>query len=127
MSSSVKICPICKKEFIIINKYDTARRYCYECSPANRGSNYIPLVRAMRRQVIKERGGKCERCGYDKCFDALCFHHIDPFKKEFSLSQRSGSANWEKFSKEAEKCIILCANCHAEVHKELRDNELRDL
>lgn len=67
-------------------------------------------------------GGKCARCGYDKCLAALDFHHHDPSAKEFGISHRGVTYAIERLKKEAEKCILLCANCHREVHEEVRLN-----
>ena len=116
-STHKKICPICKTEFTLISSTDNARKYCYICSPQGRENNYAPLSRAMKQQIIKERGGKCERCGYDKSIYALCFHHRNPQTKLFELSMNSGSASWEKYQAEAKKCDLLCLNCHAEIHQ----------
>lgn len=75
----------------------------------------------IKNSIIATLGGKCSRCGYDKCSAALCCHHVDPSKKEFGL--HSGSAKkWSLTKKEIEKCILLCANCHAEIHY-LQDQE----
>ena len=62
------------------------------------------------------KGNKCTLCGYDKCSKALNFHHLDPSKKSFGLSERGLTRSWEKIKLEIEKCILLCANCHTEVH-----------
>ena len=122
----IKICPICGTKFQIEQFGDLSRKYCFNCSPRNRAGDYTPLLHAMKRQIIKEKGGKCQKCGYDKCEDALCFHHRDPNMKDFNLSMKSGSCNWEKYKEEAEKCDLLCANCHIEEHQRLR-NEIKIL
>lgn len=67
---------------------------------------------------MKIKGNKCLVCGYDKCIDALVFHHTDPFTKEFHLSNGE-TRSWEKYLKELEKCILVCANCHAEIHMKM--------
>lgn len=69
--------------------------------------------RDIKLQGIKLKGGKCEKCGYDKCQAALQFHHLDPKKKDLNPSQTRSPA---LFFKEIEKCILLCANCHFEEH-----------
>ena len=74
-----------------------------------------------RREKIKElaveyKGGKCEKCGYDKCIDALEFHHLEPSEKDFSLSEKGYTRSREKVKKELDKCILVCANCHRELH-----------
>src|SRR3954466_3606152 len=70
--------------------------------------------KVIRDTLLDEAGGKCIRCGYDRCRDALVFHHLDPAQKERGLS------NWQYSLKrgrvEASKCILVCANCHAEIH-----------
>ena len=114
----LKVCPICNKQFYTdINR----RIYCYECSPlqSEGGSEYQKTKqRAIKHQLILYKGGKCERCGYDKCEGALQFHHKDPSKKEFTLSQinLSKELNMDMLYKEIDKCELLCANCHAEEH-----------
>lgn len=62
-------------------------------------------------------GAECCVCGYNKTTWALHYHHIDPSKKVFNLSKvRSDSIPWEDIENELRKCVVLCANCHAEVH-----------
>lgn len=63
------------------------------------------------------KGGKCEICGYNKNISALEFHHINPDEKELALDARSFSNNkYELLNKEVEKCMLLCSNCHREMH-----------
>ena len=59
-------------------------------------------------------GGKCEKCGYDKCAAAMDFHHKDPSKKEFTIGTKN--IGFKRLSEEIKKCILLCANCHRELH-----------
>jgi hypothetical protein len=72
-----------------------------------------------RRRIFYKglRGSKCEKCGYDKCLDALQFHHIDPKKKLFEIKEGIWECRPdEEIKKEISKCLLLCANCHYEVH-----------
>lgn len=62
----------------------------------------------------------CAICGYNKCAGALKFHHNG--NKEFVIGRGYYKYNWEKVEKEIEKCIILCANCHEELHFKLQVN-----
>lgn len=65
------------------------------------------------------RGGACEICGYCKNIAALEFHHLNPEEKEFNVDMRKFSnMNLEKLEAELEKCILVCANCHRELHNE---------
>ena len=65
---------------------------------------------------VDYKGGKCEICGYNKCIDALEFHHIDPNEKEFGISSKGYTRSWEKIKNEIDKCNLLCSNCHKELH-----------
>ena len=75
-----------------------------------------------RRKAAKEKkiqyiiymGGKCKLCGYDKCIAALDFHHIDPKRKEFHITE--DRKPWENAKEELDKCVLLCSNCHKELH-----------
>jgi hypothetical protein len=86
---------------------------CYKLSFADR---WITL----KQQAVTYKGGKCERCGYDKCAAALHFHHRDPNKKDDLQwnSYRNRPLDAAK-KQELDGCDLLCANCHAEVHWEL--------
>lgn len=68
--------------------------------------------------LIEYKGGKCERCGYNKSMRALEFHHLDPSEKDFGISKQI-NRNIDDLKKEVDKCILLCSNCHAEIHEEL--------
>ena len=75
--------------------------------------------RALKRKMdlITYKGGKCEICGYDKNIAALDFHHINPDDKSFQLDARHlSNTNIEKIKEEVDKCILVCANCHREIH-----------
>ena len=74
---------------------------------------------SKRRKVIKQKavellGGKCSRCGYNKCFRALQFHHVDRTSKKFGIAEKGVTRAWALVQEELKKCILLCANCHAE-------------
>jgi transposase len=71
--------------------------------------------REIKRTLVREAGGKCVLCGYDKHLEALQFHHLDPRLKEFHLGQGGVSRSLARCRAEARKCALLCANCHAEV------------
>lgn len=65
-------------------------------------------------KAIHYKGDKCEICGYDKNIAALEFHHLDPTQKDFTISDTHRS--WEDVKPELDKCILVCANCHRELH-----------
>ena len=72
-----------------------------------------------KKKAVEYKGGKCERCGYNKCIDALEFHHIDPTQKDKNFGSMK-LRKWEDQKTELDKCICVCANCHREIHAELR-------
>lgn len=68
-------------------------------------------------ELIKEFGGGCSICGYNKNISALEFHHIDPLVKSFTLDLRTLSNRSDiEIKKELNKCILICSNCHQELH-----------
>jgi hypothetical protein len=71
----------------------------------------------VKKQAVEYMGGACQRCGYDKYSGALHFHHLDPSKKGFKIG--GGNKSFEFIKPELDKCELLCANCHAEAHKEI--------
>src|SRR5690348_2447627 len=95
-------------------------RVCKNKSTNTRHQNYLSQqARGQRRKLdlIAERGGRCERCGYRKNYAALTWHHLEPSRKSFELDLRAMSNRSDAMlHEEAAKCRLLCANCHAEIH-----------
>lgn len=71
--------------------------------------------RRVKERLIKRAGGCCQICGYDRHAGALHFHHLDPAKKSFLLSRNGVTRSFAEVAAEADKCALLCGNCHAEV------------
>lgn len=80
----------------------------YDCVKTRRANT--------KEKLIKYKGGKCEICGYDKCNQALEFHHVNPEEKSFTISQSNIYKNLTILKQEVDKCILVCANCHREIH-----------
>ena len=93
------------------NFYKTAR---YQCKSCWNQRTYQTGIDKMNKLKV-DRGGCCERCGYDKYLGALQWHHLDPSVKEYTIGHRRGLKE-EQLKEEVDKCQLLCANCHAEVH-----------
>jgi len=74
--------------------------------------------RNLKIKSVIYKGRKCENCDYDKSITALQFHHLDPSKKDFTISKSTMS--WDKIKSELDKCILLCSNCHIEEHERQR-------
>ena len=77
-----------------------------------------------REDILYIHGCKCNICGYNRYSGALEFHHLDMNKKDLGLSARD-CGNFEKVLEESKKCILLCSNCHKEVHANLILTELK--
>ena len=80
---------------------------------ADRRSYLIEAV-SKRRKVVRSRalqykGGRCQRCGYDRCMDALEFHHLTSSKKDFGISSKGYTRSWDRIRAELDKCMLLCA------------------
>jgi hypothetical protein len=71
--------------------------------------------RRVKRKLIERAGGRCVVCGYDRHPAALHFHHLDPETKSFVLSRHGVTRSFAEAAAEADKCVLLCGNCHAEV------------
>jgi hypothetical protein len=69
-----------------------------------------------KKEAIDLKGGKCEVCGYSKNMAALEFHHING--KDIPWTKERSFLRWrhDKFIAELAKCILICANCHREIH-----------
>jgi hypothetical protein len=69
-------------------------------------------------RMVLAMGGECVICGYKKCTSALALHHLDPKEKELSFAKiRANPKSWDKIVVELRKCILVCTNCHNEIHE----------
>lgn len=106
-------CSKCKKEF---DKNDyKGQSWCRECNL----KQTLERQRIFKVKCVEYSGGKCEKCGYNKCYAALEFHHKDPNEKDFNISKfkcTNFEKNFEEIKKELDKCDLLCSNCHREEH-----------
>ena len=104
-------CSYCGREFVAARRRNgnlISTKTCASCQVNRR--------RFRRKEImVKYKGGRCNRCGYNKCLDALEFHHIDPNEKDFSFSG-AHCRRLDILKKEVDKCELVCANCHAEIH-----------
>jgi hypothetical protein len=75
--------------------------------------------REVKIEAIEYKGGKCIKCGYDKCPTAMIFHHLDPSQKDFGIAENGRAhKNLDQIKSELDKCVLLCSNCHLETHYE---------
>lgn len=72
---------------------------------------------ARKKALVEQLGGQCSMCGYRKNLSALAFHHTSPNRKNFQLDIRSlSNRKQSQIDEELEQCILICNNCHAELH-----------
>lgn len=73
--------------------------------------------KATKQRMVAAMGGKCQCCGYNRCMGSLDFHHINPEEKEMALgSITANPKEWGVIVNELRKCILICRNCHGELH-----------
>lgn len=103
---------VCKKHGL--TEYTTGKNSrCRKCS-----TEAVQKRRdKLKELAVEYKGGKCEKCGYNKYIGALEFHHLNPNEKDFGIASKGYTNSWERVKKELDKCILLCANCHREEHK----------
>lgn len=124
LATEERICPLCGKTFRPLLR-GQSRKFCFDCSPrydkdGSRAQNLTAIRRALKKHLVEYKGGKCEICGYNRSITALQFHHLNPQEKDFGIADnlRLNNFNIENYHKEVDKCILVCANCHAEIHEE---------
>jgi 5-methylcytosine-specific restriction endonuclease McrA len=118
------VCRHCKEETDDFFSCDI-KNSVYSCKKCKAKKNKI-LRDNIKRKCVEYKGGKCFVCGYNKFQGSLDFHHVNPKEKDFGIA-RVASNSFESLKGELDKCILLCKNCHYEVHAGLIDlNKLRD-
>jgi hypothetical protein len=108
----------CKKHGLSVFVFELgSKRYrCKKC----RAQSVMNTRRNAKKRLLEVFGNKCCICGYFKCLGALEFHHVDSMTKNFSISSSKANTRSLKVKmKEAQKCLVLCANCHREVESGL--------
>lgn len=115
-----RICKTCKEEKPTSEFYKTGiyketvlyKPNCKTCLNKEQKKRYQDRLNSL---VSK---WECVHCGYNKSRAALDFHHLDSTKKDFTIAARLTSS-LKTLAKEIKKCILLCANCHRELHEGL--------
>ena len=112
----MKTCSKCKQIKSLDNFYNKPDRKgtaseCKQCFNSYCVQRWID----KKKEAIEYKGGCCNRCGYDKHYAAMQFHHIDPTTKDVGWNKLR-LRSWDKITLELDKCELLCANCHAIEH-----------
>jgi hypothetical protein len=108
-AAAVRVCRLHGAREHIADERGTLR--CPRC----RAEDVTRWRRRAKAILVAEAGGGCRICGYDRCVTALHFHHLDPASKRFAIGGRGLAQPLDRLREEAAKCVLLCANCHAEV------------
>ena len=93
-------------------------------SPSKSNSSIKRMIR--NREFVRDykKNKKCERCGYNKFTEILEFHHVNSQEKDKSINRLMKTLkSLEIINQEIKKCILLCPNCHRELHLQERINE----
>ena len=109
----------CKKHGVTEHAYYNKVLRCKKCM-VEQDFNKRHRIKSI---LVEYKGGKCEICGYDKCLNALDFHHINSQEKKFALNSANYNKSLSSLKEESDKCILVCANCHREIH--YKENEER--
>jgi hypothetical protein len=104
-------CSSCDREYVYSRKAGHGRSTCNSCWNKKRKIE-------MKLKAVEYKGGKCCRCNYNKNIKALQFHHLDVQQKDFIIGG-SYTRSWSILKTELDKCILVCANCHVEIHDEM--------
>jgi hypothetical protein len=102
-------CTLCGRTYVYDRNKGHQPTKCNSCS-ANANLDKVKL------KALIYKGNKCQVCGYAKSPKALVFHHENPKIKDFSMSE-NWSRSWSVLKTELDKCILVCANCHGEIHE----------
>ncbi len=89
-------------------------RGSYRCL-ACRSERVAKRRRLVKQILVGEAGGACRICGYSRSLAALHFHHVHPSEKRFGIGREGVTRSLAAMRAEVRKCVLLCANCHAEV------------
>lgn len=94
----------------------------WHCSKKVRENSYVyrnKNRRKNRKELKISFGAKCCVCGYDKCLSSLHFHHKDKQTKVGIISYIINNVGLAAAREESKKCILVCGNCHGELHEGL--------
>lgn len=111
IGSLKKVAKLTGRSFETIQKYVKIRQ---KVKTITSSESVILWRKRTKIKLIEYKGGKCEICGYNRCNRALEFHHKNPSEKDFTISGRSLS--FDRLKDEVDKCLLVCSNCHSEIH-----------
>lgn len=86
----------------------------------SKGGAVVDYRRRLKVRAVEYMGGCCYECDVSGPSAIFDFHHVDGSDKRFGIGEDGIPRRWDKIVAELEKCVMLCANCHREVHAGVR-------
>jgi hypothetical protein len=128
MIRTMKTCGRCHQSKPLSEFYRKPRKsggvtvYCKPCFNAYTTERF----RLRKKQAVEYLGGRCGDCGGIFPYYVYDFHHLDPSQKDvqFTVLRRR---SWEAITRELDKCVLLCSNCHRIRHWDKFDHEVRTI
>jgi hypothetical protein len=122
-TDGLKTCGVCKHDLSVETAFGKHKRYGQPDAPpivdsvclVCRAKQAKSVRNAMKRRCVEYLGGRCSKCGYNRCLASLDFHHTDPVQKDFEIGRMRGR-DFKTLRPELDKCVLLCRNCHGEEH-----------
>jgi len=109
-------CNVCLRDFVYSRQSRSTYSTCRGC--------IINRHRwTLKWWMIQSRGGACQVCGYKKCPRSLDFHHVDPSKKNLDFTG-GHTRSWKRIEAELKKTVLVCRNCHGEIHETMEAESL---
>ena len=105
--NKICVCSQCERTYIYNRRKGYRLKKCNSCLTKNKRNK-------LKKRALEYLGNECKNCGYNRCIQALEFHHLDPATKDFSFSDHYYK-KWEEMKVELKKCVLLCCRCHREV------------
>lgn len=102
-----RFCNICHSQ-LKNHSWERYSKICGKCGKKIQREN----ERILRSELIKQFGGKCKKCGYNKYSVCLEFHHL--YKED-----KKGKHFLKEVQKHHERFELLCNRCHREVEVEI--------
>jgi hypothetical protein len=100
LKNTTLLCDNCRRKLIFKKKNEINKLYKY--------------YRERKEKAVQLKGGKCAICGYNECIASMVFHHYS--EKDINMFTLLKCSDWEKIKKELDKTLLLCSNCHLEIH-----------
>lgn len=114
------VCNICSEKKLLQEFNFSNNKKGYQANCKTCAANLKKAYRlSVKQKCVAYKGGKCLLCGYKTALSSLCFHHLDPTTKRFSIALPF-RREWNDMQKELDKCVLVCSNCHGELHEGIK-------